>query len=535
MTNPASPASHIAQAWLPPHHPSRAPMTRCSMIVSAVLLLELALFVTHAQSLPEAQAEYLRVTAESDVIDDNCTRLRMQIAATEDVVARLADGRMDLPAAVEDLDRINHDRSGFFSELERNYPEAATPRHYLARFAIDNAEHRFAGNSTRRSEVAARLAAEYREMTARAPPTDRPRGRPDRGRDRSRTVRPYYGRQTVASALPGPPTRPPIAVDTPSGFRPSCPTAGRSPAIAFTPTHGWDRHVGRGSALSSAIRHRTAAVGIIGLGYVGLPLARAFARTGFRVLGFDIDPQQGREAQRRASRTSSRSPTRPSPRCASSGFEATDRFDRLERAGRDPHLRADAAHRRPRAGPDLRRELGPRDRRRSSAPGNSSSSKAPPTRRTTRDVVLPVLERTGLAAGHGLLPGVQPRARRPGQRRRTPSRNIPKVVGGLDDASGDVAVRAVPRDRAEGRPRLDAGGGGGVQDPGEHVPGDQHRAGERAEGALRPHGHRRVGGDRRGQDQAVRVPGVLPRPRARRALHPDRPVLPDLDRPQVRA
>lgn len=30
-------------------------------------------------------------------------------------------------------------------------------------------------------------------------------------------------------------------------------------------------------------------VGIIGLGYVGLPLARAFATAGFRVLGFDID------------------------------------------------------------------------------------------------------------------------------------------------------------------------------------------------------------------------------------------------------
>ena len=35
---------------------------------------------------------------------------------------------------------------------------------------------------------------------------------------------------------------------------------------------------------------RTARVGIIGLGYVGLPLARAFAEAGYPVLGFDTDP-----------------------------------------------------------------------------------------------------------------------------------------------------------------------------------------------------------------------------------------------------
>ena len=40
------------------------------------------------------------------------------------------------------------------------------------------------------------------------------------------------------------------------------------------------------------IRKRTARVGIIGLGYVGLPLVREFVRAGFRVTGFDIDPQK---------------------------------------------------------------------------------------------------------------------------------------------------------------------------------------------------------------------------------------------------
>src|SRR5262249_44882639 len=43
------------------------------------------------------------------------------------------------------------------------------------------------------------------------------------------------------------------------------------------------------NTLAAKIRERTAVVGIIGLGYVGLPLAKAFSARGFPVLGFDID------------------------------------------------------------------------------------------------------------------------------------------------------------------------------------------------------------------------------------------------------
>src|SRR6187401_2741358 len=41
--------------------------------------------------------------------------------------------------------------------------------------------------------------------------------------------------------------------------------------------------------LQSAIADKSARVGIVGLGYVGLPLVRTFAEAGFRVLGFDVD------------------------------------------------------------------------------------------------------------------------------------------------------------------------------------------------------------------------------------------------------
>jgi len=43
-------------------------------------------------------------------------------------------------------------------------------------------------------------------------------------------------------------------------------------------------------ALLGKIGAKDARIGVIGLGYVGLPLASAFCRAGFPVVGFDIDP-----------------------------------------------------------------------------------------------------------------------------------------------------------------------------------------------------------------------------------------------------
>jgi UDP-N-acetyl-D-glucosamine dehydrogenase len=44
-----------------------------------------------------------------------------------------------------------------------------------------------------------------------------------------------------------------------------------------------------GESLKQMILDRTAPVGVIGMGYVGLPLAMAIAKAGFAVTGFDID------------------------------------------------------------------------------------------------------------------------------------------------------------------------------------------------------------------------------------------------------
>ena len=121
--------------------------------------------------------------------------------------------------------------------------------------------------------------------------------------------------------------------------------------------------------------------------------------------------------------------------------------------------------------------------------------------------MLPILEPERSRAGSDFHPRLLARAGRPGPhrphdadrpegRRRHRRRSRGRGRGALR-RRGRLASTASRRPRW---PRL--------QDPGEHLPRGQHRAGQRAEGALRPHGDRRLGGDRRGHDEAVRVPGA---------------------------
>ncbi len=190
------------------------------------------------------------------------------------------------------------------------------------------------------------------------------------------------------------------------------------------------------ATLIDKIRQRTARVGIIGLGYVGLPLARAFARTGFRVLGFDVDAHK--VAQLNAGKSYIKQfPDSTIVGMREKGFEATDRFDRLGEAdavlicvptpltdAREPDLKyvEDSAHAvaaQLRAGQLVVLE-----------------STTYPT--TTRGVVLPILARTGLTPGKDFLLAFSPEREDPGNATFSVN-NIPKVVGGLDRGSGDAA------------------------------------------------------------------------------------------------
>jgi UDP-N-acetyl-D-glucosamine dehydrogenase len=201
--------------------------------------------------------------------------------------------------------------------------------------------------------------------------------------------------------------------------------------------------------LLASIEGRTARVGIIGLGYVGLPLARAFATAGYPVLGFDTDPAKVAKLASGESYIGHISGESVATMKAN-GFEATDRFERLAEAdaiiicvptplteARDPDLGYVVASTRAiaatlRAGQLVVLES-------TTYPG------------TTRDVVLPILEKDGLRAGVDFFLAFSPEREDPGNPTFS-APTIPKVVGGLDPASlevaralyGRVVVRVVP-------------------------------------------------------------------------------------------
>ena len=50
--------------------------------------------------------------------------------------------------------------------------------------------------------------------------------------------------------------------------------------------------VSPGRACTDLLRYKAARIGVVGLGYVGLPLAKAFVDAGFATIGFDVDSQK---------------------------------------------------------------------------------------------------------------------------------------------------------------------------------------------------------------------------------------------------
>ena len=200
--------------------------------------------------------------------------------------------------------------------------------------------------------------------------------------------------------------------------------------------------------LKSKIDNGTVRVGIIGLGYVGLPLAKAFTDHGITVLGFDLDSAKIAKLHRGQSYIGHFSDAMIQDMLKH--FEATDQFDRLSEADaviicvptplsatRDPDLTyvvnsTESAAARLRPGQLVVLES-------TTYPG------------TTRDVVQPILEATGLKAGQDFFLAFSPEREDPGNPTYS-APTIPKVVGGIDAASRDLAaslygkvvVRVVP-------------------------------------------------------------------------------------------
>jgi UDP-N-acetyl-D-glucosamine dehydrogenase len=189
--------------------------------------------------------------------------------------------------------------------------------------------------------------------------------------------------------------------------------------------------------LLAKIETKLARVGIIGLGYVGLPLARAFSDRGIAVLGFDVDPSKIDKLQRGESYIG-HIPDTVIGQMRERKFEATVDFQRLAEPevviicvptpltdARDPDLTFIV---------NSAKAIALRLR-----PGQLVVLESTTYPSTTRDVVLPLLVATGLKPGAQFFLAFSPEREDPGNPQFTAA-TIPKVVGGLDPASLELAV-----------------------------------------------------------------------------------------------
>ncbi|MCG3178479.1 MAG: UDP-N-acetyl-D-glucosamine 6-dehydrogenase [Phycisphaerae bacterium] len=191
-------------------------------------------------------------------------------------------------------------------------------------------------------------------------------------------------------------------------------------------------------ALVNKFENKKALVGIIGLGYVGLPLVREFAAGGLAVLGFDID---ARKVEKLAARKSyiKHIPDSLIEKLIDSGkFHATSDMARLNEP--DAILICVPTPLTPSREPDLAYvESTARSIAKALRPGQLVVLESTTYPGTTREVVLPILEAGGLKLGRDFLLAFSPEREDPGRKDHS-TRTIPKVVGGLDEASLAAAV-----------------------------------------------------------------------------------------------
>lgn len=182
-----------------------------------------------------------------------------------------------------------------------------------------------------------------------------------------------------------------------------------------------------------------ATVGIIGLGYVGLPLAIAFADKGFPVLGFDID-QNKVDAVMEARSYIKHLDAEGLTRVVEKGtLQATADFDRL--ATPDVILICVPTPLTPQREPEMSYVIDTaRQIKRSLRRGQLVVLESTTYPGTTDELLKDILEESGLVCGNDFYLAFSPEREDPGNP-DFGTTTIPKVIGGVDQISGDLAER----------------------------------------------------------------------------------------------
>jgi UDP-N-acetyl-D-glucosamine dehydrogenase len=226
------------------------------------------------------------------------------------------------------------------------------------------------------------------------------------------------------------------------------PKSSRTTARSFTPAPVAESD--RVTLLHDRITRRIAKVGVIGLGYVGLPLVHVFCERRFPVTGFDIDPVKVSKLKAGESYIKHIPAEVIQGLNASGRFDATADFDRL--ADMDAIIICVPTPLTKQREPDMTyvvatgESIAPRLRAGQIIVLESSTYPG-----TTVDVLKPILERNGMKSGRDFFLAYSPEREDPGNPQFS-THSIPKVVGGegpdalkLSIALYDaIVVRTVP-------------------------------------------------------------------------------------------
>jgi UDP-N-acetyl-D-glucosamine dehydrogenase len=189
--------------------------------------------------------------------------------------------------------------------------------------------------------------------------------------------------------------------------------------------------------LRQQITSGEASVGIIGLGYVGLPLALAFAEKGFQVLGFDVDVNKIEAIGEGRCYIKHLQGSRLSRAVADGSFVATSDFGRLGEP--DVLLICVPTPLNRHREPDMRYVTGTAEQIRAGLrPGQLVVLESTTYPGTTDELLQSMLSQTGLECGVDFFLAFSPEREDPGNPEYGTT-TIPKVVGGVDKLSGDLA------------------------------------------------------------------------------------------------
>lgn len=185
------------------------------------------------------------------------------------------------------------------------------------------------------------------------------------------------------------------------------------------------------------IAKRDYVVGIMGLGYVGVPLALIAIKSGFKVIGFDTDVVRVANIQRGDCQFKHISTEAICSAIASGHFRATNNFSDLSEP--DAILIAVPTPLNRNREPDLTFvESSTRAVAKALRPGQLVVLESTTWPGTTREIMLPILEGTGLKCGHDFFLAFSPEREDPGNAEFATS-SIPKVLGADDETSRTIA------------------------------------------------------------------------------------------------